>query len=69
MSEASEITKKAKSNLAFAFACLPRDRRADMVTFYAFCRVIDDLADDPDIPKDDKIAGLESWKGLFHLSS
>ena len=65
MSEASEITKKAKSNLAFAFACLPRDRRADMVTFYAFCRVIDDLADDPDIPRDDKIAGLESWKACF----
>ncbi len=46
MSDASEITRRAKSNLAFALHILPRDRRADMVVFYAFCRTLDDLADD-----------------------
>lgn len=65
MSDAQDITKKAKSNLAFAFACLPRDRRADMVTFYAFCRIIDDLADDPDLPLNEKKEGLEEWKACF----
>jgi phytoene synthase len=65
MSEAATITQKAKSNLAFAFLCLPKDRRDDMVTFYAFCRVIDDLADDPDIPMVEKRAGLDSWIQCF----
>ena len=44
MSEAADITRRAKSNLAFAFALLPKERRADCTTFYAFCRVIDDIA-------------------------
>lgn len=65
MSEAAAITQKAKSNLAFAFLCLTKDRREDMVTFYAFCRVIDDLADEPDIPMAEKRAGLDSWIQCF----
>lgn len=69
MSEAKQITKSAKSNLAFAFACLPKQRRNDMVTLYAFCRIVDDLADSPDIPMDEKKAGLESWKACFSGSS
>ena len=43
---AAEITRKAKSNLAFALRCVPADRRRHLVSFYAFCMVIDDLADD-----------------------
>ncbi|MGJ8672535.1 phytoene/squalene synthase family protein [Rubritalea sp.] len=65
MSEAAAITQSSKSNLAFAFLCLPKDRRNDMVTFYAFCRVIDDLADEPDIPMEQKRAGLDSWIRCF----
>jgi phytoene synthase len=62
MSVASEITRKAKSNLAFALSILPKDRREDMVVFYAFCRVIDDLADDLDVPADQRAAALSAWK-------
>lgn len=69
MSEAAEITKKSKSNLAFAFLCLPRAQRLDMVRFYAFCRVIDDLADDPDLPLADKKSGLDAWKLCFQNNS
>jgi len=65
MSEAKQITKNAKSNLAFAFACLPKQRRSDMISLYAFCRIVDDLADSPDIPMDEKLAGLQSWKACF----
>ena len=65
MSAASEITRKSNSNLAFAFRILPQDRRVDMEIFYAFCRVVDDLADDPAIPKKDRRKGLAAWeKGL-----
>ena len=67
MSVASEITRKAKSNLAFALCILPRDRRDDMVVFYAFCRTMDDLADDPAIPADERESALLDWKsGLTH---
>jgi len=62
MSTAQEITRKAKSNLAFALSCLPRERKRDMVTFYAFCRVIDDLADDLDGPIEERQRGLMTWR-------
>jgi len=65
MSEDKQITKNAKSNLAFAFACLPKQRRSDMVSLYAFCRIVDDLADSPEIPMDEKQAGLQNWKDCF----
>ena len=65
MSEDKEITKNAKSNLAFAFVCLPKQRRDDMVTLYAFCRIVDDLADSPDLPLEEKIAGLLDWTECF----
>lgn len=33
-----------------------------MVVFYAFCRVIDDLADDLGIPLDERQQGLQKWR-------
>jgi 15-cis-phytoene synthase len=62
VSAASEITRKAKSNLAFALKILPRDRREDMVIFYAFCRSMDDFADDPGLPVDQRAALLDAWR-------
>ena len=62
MPDASEITRRAKSNLAFALRILPPDRREDMVVFYAFCRTMDDLADDPNVPAERKAADLDAWK-------
>jgi 15-cis-phytoene synthase len=60
--DASEITRRAKSNLAFALRILPPDRRDDMVVFYAFCRTMDDLADDPEVPVGQKAEALGMWK-------
>ena len=62
MSSASEITRKAKSNLAFALQILPKDRRDDMTVFYAFCRTVDDTADDVSVPKTARRAALEKWE-------
>jgi phytoene synthase len=65
--DASEITRRAKSNLAFALRVLPLERRADMVVFYAFCRTMDDLADAPGLPAGRRFADLAAWKdGLLH---
>ncbi|MGJ8724503.1 MAG: phytoene/squalene synthase family protein [Roseibacillus sp.] len=65
MSEAQEITRKAKSNLAFALLSLPKENRDDVTIFYAFCRVIDDIADDLDTSPEVKSQGLEHWENLF----
>lgn len=62
MSAASDITRKAKSNLAIALKILPRDRQDDMVVFYAFCRTMDDLADAPNLATSERAARLEAWK-------
>ncbi len=62
MSEASKITRRARSNLAFALRILPRARRADAVVFYAFCRTLDDLADEPGIPAARRAEALNTWK-------
>lgn len=57
-----QIARKSKSNLALALACLPRQRRRDMVSFYAFCRIVDDIADDPDHPLEEKRTVLAQWR-------
>ncbi|QQL44017.1 phytoene/squalene synthase family protein [Sulfuriroseicoccus oceanibius] len=59
--DALAITRRAKSNLAFALARMPKVRRQDMITFYAFCRVIDDIADDEGIATDDRRRQLSRW--------
>jgi len=59
---ASEITRQAKSNLAFALKILPREQQQDMLVFYAFCRTIDDLADDPSRPLAQRAELLNQWR-------
>jgi phytoene synthase len=62
MSEAHEITRKSQSNLAFAFFSLPKATRLDITTFYAFCRHVDDAADDPEIPLSERRHWLQGWR-------
>ena len=64
--EAAEITRASKSNLALAFISLGRERRRDMTVFYAFCRVIDDIADATDLGAEEKKRRLELWRASLH---
>ena len=57
-----EIARKSRSNLAFALACLPKERRRDMVSFYAYCRIVDDIADADDRPVEERRAELGRWR-------
>jgi phytoene synthase len=67
VSTASDITRRAKSNLAFALRLLPPQRRADAVLFYAFCRTVDDLADSPGLSLAQRQSELDAWKvGLLN---
>jgi len=60
---AAKITRESKSNLALAFVSLGRERRQDITVFYAFCRVIDDLADSTELDLAEKARGLAAWRG------
>ena len=60
--DAAKITRQSKSNLALAFVSLGREQRDDITTFYAFCRLIDDIADSPDLSLADKRKGLTHWR-------
>ena len=59
---ATEITRESKSNLALAFVSLDRERRRDMTTFYAFCRVVDDIADTGTLTPQEKQDQLTQWR-------
>jgi phytoene synthase len=59
---AERITRQSKSNLALAFVALGRERRRDITTFYAFCRVIDDIVDQTELGVDEKARRLAAWR-------
>jgi phytoene synthase len=56
------ITKKSASNLALAFILLPREKRDAMSALYAFCREVDDVADDETVPTEKRCAQLADWR-------
>jgi phytoene synthase len=60
--DAEKITRASKSNLALSFVTLPRRVRRDMKVFYSFCRVVDDLADEPGPLREDRLVALAKWK-------
>lgn len=66
--EAAKITRESKSNLALAFISLGRERRRDITVFYAFCRVIDDIADATDLNVDEKRRRLVEWRRWLRIS-
>src|SRR5258707_8688611 len=61
----AKITRKSKSNLALAFISLGRERRRDITVFYAFCRVIDDIADATDLSVAEKQVRLNNWRACL----
>ncbi|MEP7016059.1 MAG: squalene/phytoene synthase family protein [Verrucomicrobiota bacterium] len=62
---AAKITRQSKSNLALAFVSLGRERRRDITVFYAFCRVIDDISDSPDLDVSEKQRRLAAWRQML----
>ena len=64
MTEAEQITAASRSNLALAFVALPKPRRRDISIFYAFCRVVDDIADGP-ASRDEKERLLHQWRNAL----
>jgi phytoene synthase len=55
------ITREAKSSFSLGMRLLSRPRREAMRAVYAFCRVVDDIADGP-LPQAEKRAMLADWR-------
>jgi squalene synthase HpnD len=53
--------KSAGSSFYWAMLLLSPEKRAAMYAVYAFCREVDDIADEP-APVAEKRAGLEGWR-------
>ena len=62
---AAKITRQSKSNLALAFISLGRERKRDITVFYAFCRVIDDIADSAQFDAAQKEIQLAAWREML----
>ena len=65
---AASILRASKSSFLPAFRLLPAGRRHDLETFYAFCRVIDDVADSGSSPSGLRSEALEAWRGGFRAA-
>jgi 15-cis-phytoene synthase len=62
MQESRAITQKSASNLALAFVLLPKAKRDGMSALYAFCREVDDVADDEAVPIEQRRRELAAWR-------
>jgi len=65
---AATITRQSKSNLALAFISLDRERKRDITIFYAFCRVVDDIADSPELSAPEKRVRLGKWRQMLRAA-
>ena len=55
------VERASGSSFYIGMRILPRTEREAMFEIYAFCRAVDDIADDPG-PRDERRAGLEQWR-------
>jgi phytoene synthase len=62
MQESRTITRKSASNLALAFVLLPKAKREGMSALYAFCREVDDVADNEALPVEERRVRLARWR-------
>jgi phytoene synthase len=62
MQQSRAITRKSASNLALAFVLLPKAKREGMSALYAFCREVDDAADEESVPIANRRERLAAWR-------
>jgi phytoene synthase len=61
LSEVERIVRRSGTSFYRGMRILPADRRAAMYAVYAFCRLVDDVADEPG-PVDAKRTALNAWR-------
>lgn len=68
MEHSKAITQRSASNLALAFVLLPKEKRDGMSALYAFCREVDDVADDESVPAPQRARALAEWREDIRLA-
>ena len=58
------VTRASGSSFAAAFWMLPPHKRRALHAIYAFCRLADDIADDPEV-RADRTLLLARWRGVL----
>src|SRR5215470_15540306 len=57
----ADVVVKARTSFYWAMRLLPAEKRQAMFAVYAFCRVVDDIADG-DLPGLVKLRQLQEWR-------
>jgi len=57
----ARLDRSRKSNLKIALLLVPVDRRGDVFLFHDFCRLVDDIADSPELENSRKQNILDLW--------
>lgn len=56
-----KIAEKSKSSFYYSFQVLPEEKRKAIYTVYSFCRITDDIVDEP-APLPEKKDKLDNWQ-------
>ena len=62
LDEVKAIVRRAGTSFYRGMRVLPADRRYAMYGIYAFCRLVDDIADDDARPFADRLPQLDDWR-------
>ncbi|HEY7689825.1 MAG TPA: presqualene diphosphate synthase HpnD [Dongiaceae bacterium] len=60
-SHVTDVVHQARTSFYWAMRLLPKPKRQAMFAVYAFCRVVDDIADG-DLPTGTKLSQLQGWR-------
>ena len=63
-----QVARTRARNFYYSFLLLPRERKEAMCAIYAFMRYADDISDQPDPPRETRVALLDRWRKAFQIS-
>ncbi|HEY2753244.1 presqualene diphosphate synthase HpnD [Phenylobacterium sp.] len=61
--DAANVKAASSSSFSAGMKVLPRPQRTAMYAVYGFCRIVDDIADEPGPPMAAREAALDAWRG------
>jgi presqualene diphosphate synthase len=62
LDQVETIVRTAGTSFYRGMRLLPPDRRHAMYAIYAFCRLVDDIADDDSVPVEERMPQLDAWR-------
>ena len=63
------IARREAKNFYYAFRALPKAKRAAVCAVYAFMRHADDLADDEQLPREERLSQSQRWLEDWHRAA